>query len=193
MLRFLCCATAALLMSAAYAARAAERPTAYDLIVAKHAKANGVPEAFVHRIVMRESRYNPGVVRNRCYGLMQIKHATARSMGYRGGARGLLDPEVNLTYAVPYLANAYRIAEGNEVRATALFSSGYYYAAKRKKMLGLMRTASTPPLVPELASAVPQPQPQGPARSPFPGLVSFLADCLERQRRSIFRNHANRP
>ncbi|MCI0467073.1 MAG: lytic transglycosylase domain-containing protein [Beijerinckiaceae bacterium] len=170
MLRFLCCAIAALFMSAAYAARAAERPTAYDLIIARHAKANGVPEAFVHRIVMRESRYKPGVVRNRCYGLMQIKHATARSMGYSGEPRGLLDPEVNLTYAVPYLANAYRLAEGNEDRATALFSRGYYDLAKRKKMLGELRTATT--------AAVGQqtgPQPPVPPRSPIASLFSFLA------------------
>ena len=35
-------------------------------------------------------------------------------MGYRGEARGLLDPQVNLAYAVPYLANAYMLADGNE-------------------------------------------------------------------------------
>lgn len=31
----------------------------YDAMVARHARANGVPEALVHRIIMRESRYNP--------------------------------------------------------------------------------------------------------------------------------------
>ncbi len=170
MLRFVCCAIAALLMSAAFTARAAERPMAYDLIIAKHAKANGVPEAFVHRIVMRESRYNPGVVRNRCYGLMQIKYATARSMGYSGEARGLLDPEVNLTYAVPYLANAYRLAEGNEDRAMALFSRGYYDRAKRKKRLGELRTATTATVGLETA-----PQPPVPPRSPLAGPFSLLA------------------
>jgi len=28
---------------------------------------------------------------------------------------------------VPYLANAYRLADGDEDRAVTLFSSGYYY------------------------------------------------------------------
>jgi soluble lytic murein transglycosylase-like protein len=79
---------------------------------------------------------------------MQIKHATAREMGYRGDARGLLDPQTNLTYAVPYLANAYRLADGNEDRAASLFRSGYYAVAKRKKMQGLLRTASSPALTP---------------------------------------------
>ncbi|MGH6852342.1 MAG: transglycosylase SLT domain-containing protein, partial [Methylocella sp.] len=116
------------------------------------AKAHGVPEALVHRTVMRESRYNPRLVHNHCFGLMQIKYATARGMGYRGEARGLLDPRVNLTYAVPYLANAYRLADGDEDRATALFRRGYYYVAKHKKMQGKLRTASSPAATAEPAS-----------------------------------------
>jgi soluble lytic murein transglycosylase-like protein len=127
----------------------AQRSTTYDQMIAREAKIHGVPEAFVHRIVMRESRYHPGLVHNHCFGLMQIKYATARGMGYRGDARGLLDPQTNLTYGIPYLANAYRLADGNEDRATALFSSGYYDVAKRKKMHGLLRTASSPALTPE--------------------------------------------
>jgi soluble lytic murein transglycosylase-like protein len=151
MLRILRYAAAALFMVSAAAASPVERPTAYDEMIARQARVHGVPEAFVHRIVMRESRYNPRIVHNHCFGLMQIKYATAREMGYRGEARGLLDPQVNLTYAVPYLANAYRLADGNEDRATALFSSGYYYVAKHKKMQGLLRTASSPALTPEPA------------------------------------------
>ncbi|PZR89337.1 MAG: lytic transglycosylase [Hyphomicrobiales bacterium] len=138
-------------MVSAAAAGPVERPTAYGEMIAREAKAHGVPEAFVHRIVMRESRYNPRLVHNHCFGLMQIKYATARGMGFRGEARGLLDPQVNLTYAVPYLANAYRLADGNEGRATALFSSGYYYVAKHKKMRGILRTASSPALTLEPA------------------------------------------
>lgn len=151
MLRILLRVAAAHFMISAAAARPVERPTAYDGMIIREAKAHGVPVAFVHRIVMRESRYNPHLVHNHCFGLMQIKYATARGMGYRGGARGLLDPDTNLTYAVPYLANAYRLADGNEDRATALFSSGYYYVAKQKKMLGILRTASSPEPTPESA------------------------------------------
>ena len=44
-------------------------------------------------------------------------------MGYTGSAAGLLD-------AVRYLAGAYRAAGGNESRAIALYSRGYYYQAK---------------------------------------------------------------
>ena len=37
----------------------------YDALVATHAKANGVPEALVHRVIVRESRYQPGAGRTR--------------------------------------------------------------------------------------------------------------------------------
>ncbi len=151
MLRIPLRAAAALCMVSGAAAGPVERPTAYDEMIFRGAKIHGVPEAFVHRIVMRESRYNPRLVHNHCFGLMQIKYATARGMGFRGDARGLLDPQINLTYAVPYLANAYRLADGNEDRATALFSSGYYYVAKHKKMQDILRTASSPALTPEQA------------------------------------------
>ena len=95
------------LASAAYA----ERPDTYDKLIAAHAAANGVPESLVHRVIVRESRYNPRLIGHcGCLGLMQIKLGTARSLGYEGNAQGLLDPETNLTYGVKYLAGAYRTA-----------------------------------------------------------------------------------
>jgi soluble lytic murein transglycosylase-like protein len=66
------------------------------------------------------------------YGMMQIRLGTARAMGYTGGAAGLLDPEVNMTYAVKYLAGAYKVAGGNESAAVGHYARGYYYAAKRQ-------------------------------------------------------------
>jgi len=107
-----------------------------DALIAAHAQANGVPVSLVHRVVVRESRYRPGAVgKGGAMGLMQIKVATARGLGYRGSARGLLDADTNLTYAVKYLAGAYRVAGGNHDRAVMHYARGYYYAAKRKGML----------------------------------------------------------
>src|SRR5260221_13809928 len=106
----------------------------YDALVATHAQANGVPEALVHRVLVRESRYQPGLVgRGGTIGLMQIKLAAARGLGYPGTAEGLRDPNTNLTYAVKYLAGAYRAANGDHNRAVAYYASGYYYAAKRQR------------------------------------------------------------
>jgi soluble lytic murein transglycosylase-like protein len=72
---------------------------------------------------------------------MQIKLATARSMGYRGSAAGLLDPDTNMTYAVKYLAGAYRVAGGNMDRAVHYYASGYYYAKRRRSSGGSTLTA----------------------------------------------------
>ena len=109
--------------------------TDYAELVATHARANGVPEALVHRVIMRESRYQPQLVgRGGTIGLMQIKLATARGLGYTGDAAGLRDPNTNLTYAVKYLAGAYRAANGDHHRAMAYYASGYYAVAKRQRL-----------------------------------------------------------
>lgn len=103
-----------------------------DALIATYAAKHGVPVSLVHRVIVRESRYNARVIgRGGAMGLMQIKQATARGLGYTGSASGLLDAETNLTYAVRYLAGAYRLAQGNEDRAVGYFARGYYYAAKK--------------------------------------------------------------
>ena len=53
-------------------------------------------------------------------------------MGYTGSAAGLLDPETNMTYAVKYLAGAYKVAGGSESGAVANYARGYYHSAKRR-------------------------------------------------------------
>jgi soluble lytic murein transglycosylase-like protein len=101
-----------------------------DGMAAAQAGSNGVPVSLVERVIKRESGGNPRAVSRGNYGLMQIRLGTARAMGFNGSAAELLDPQVNMTYAVRYLAGAYRAANGNENRAVALYASGYYYQAK---------------------------------------------------------------
>lgn len=115
---------------AARRAARAQEGAAYQHLVQQHAAANGIPAELVHRVIMRESRYNPRAVSKGNYGMMQIRLGTARAMGYQGSAAGLLDPNTNMTYAVKYLAGAYRAAGGNHDRAVANYARGYYYSAK---------------------------------------------------------------
>ena len=106
-----------------------------DALVAVHAKANNVPEALVHRVIVRESKYQKDLVGScGCIGLMQIKLGTARGLGYTGDAQGLHDPNTNLTYGVKYLAGAYRAANGDHDRAVHYFAKGYYEVAKRQRL-----------------------------------------------------------
>ncbi|CAN7192129.1 transglycosylase SLT domain-containing protein [Aminobacter sp. LjRoot7] len=106
-----------------------------DELISKYAALYEVPERLVRRVVNRESTFNPMAFNNGHWGLMQIKHATARGMGYDGPARGLFDAETNLKYAVKYLRGAFMVADGDEDKADKLYQSGYYYHAKRKGLL----------------------------------------------------------
>jgi soluble lytic murein transglycosylase-like protein len=101
-----------------------------DGMAASAASAAGIPVSLVERVIKRESGGNPRAVSQGNYGLMQIRLGTARAMGYSGSAEGLLDAQTNMTYAVKYLAGAYRAAGGNESRAVALYASGYYAQAQ---------------------------------------------------------------
>jgi len=104
----------------------------HDALITKHAAANGVPEHLIRRIIRIESRGNAHAIHAGNYGLMQIRLATARGVGYSGDAQGLLDPDTNLTYAVKYLAGAYRAAGCDAHRAVSYYQRGYYGAALRE-------------------------------------------------------------
>ena len=86
-------------------------------LISKYAKLYEVPEALVHRVVKRESTYNPKAFAHGNYGLMQIRYNTAKAMGYDGPASGLFD------------------ADTDHDGAVKLYSTGYYYTAKRKGLL----------------------------------------------------------
>lgn len=109
--------------------------------IAYYADVYDVPESLVRRSIQKESGYAPSRHVGPYWGLMQIRLDTARSMGYRGPARGLLDADTNLKYAVAYLSNAYVVAGGDPDRALALYSSGYFYEARRKGLLDQLTTA----------------------------------------------------
>lgn len=130
----------------------------YESMVATHASANNVPEALVHRVIVRESKYHPNLVgRGGTIGLMQIKLPTARGMGYTGDAAGLRDPNTNLAWGTKYLAGAYRAANGDHSRAVRYYASGYYYAAKRQRQQGPLQIA--PVLASAKSKSVPTPAP----------------------------------
>ena len=121
----------------------AEAPprNALDERIAYYAGVYDVPESLIRRSIRRESGYNPAAHHGPFWGLMQLRLDTARGVGYRGPARGLLDADTNLKYGVAYLSNAYLVAGGNPERALALYASGYFYEARRKGLLDRLRTA----------------------------------------------------
>jgi soluble lytic murein transglycosylase-like protein len=104
-------------------------------LVKEYAAVHEIPESLLHRVIQRESGYNPAARNGPYYGLMQILPQTARTMGYDGPPEGLLDAETNLQYAGKYLRGAWLVSGGDEDEAVRWYAAGYYYEAKRKGLL----------------------------------------------------------
>ncbi|MEO3385501.1 lytic transglycosylase domain-containing protein [Mesorhizobium sp. CAU 1741] len=104
--------------------------SAYDKIIARHAAENGIPVALAHAVVRVESNYRANARGSAGeIGLMQIKPATARMMGYSGSAKGLYDPDTNIRFGMKYLAKAHQLGGGDTCGTILRYNAGH--AAKR--------------------------------------------------------------
>lgn len=102
----------------------------YGNLISKYAKAFGVPVNLAHAVVRVESNFNPKARGNAGeIGLMQIKPATARMMGYSGAANGLYDPETNIRFGMKYLAAAHELGDGKTCSTILKYNAGH--GAKR--------------------------------------------------------------
>ncbi len=117
-------------------ARAPAGATPEMMLLIRDASAElGIPEELMHRVVERESGYDPAARNGPYYGLMQINPQTARTMGYEGPDAGLLDAETNLRWAGAYLRGAWIVADGDMDEAMGWYSQGYYYEARDRGLL----------------------------------------------------------
>lgn len=93
--------------------------------VRSHARRAGISQSMALAVVRQESSFNPkarGSVGE--IGLMQVKCATARSVGYKGSCKGLYNVNTNLKYGMRYLKKALKRG-----------SVGYYNAGIYAKKL----------------------------------------------------------
>ena len=149
MKRLLSLAWLAAIATSAFSQAALAQRAKYEEMIATHAKANLVPETLVHRVIVRESKYQASLLGSGgAIGLMQIKLATARSLGYTGTAEGLRDPATNLLYGIKYLAGAFRAANGDHDRAVHYYAAGYYFAAKQQRLDHLKQAKAGPSTAP---------------------------------------------
>ncbi len=97
-----------------------------DGIIAKYANAYGVPVKLAHAVVRVESNYRPGAKGKAGeIGLMQIKPATAKLMGYRGSPDRLFDPDTNIKFGMRYLGLAHQLG-GKSVCGTIMkYNAGH--------------------------------------------------------------------
>lgn len=106
----------------------ASRP--YAKIINSYAKQYGVPVALAHAVIRVESNYRPSARGSQGeVGLMQIKPATARMMGYSGSTKGLYNPDTNIKYGMKYLAKAHKLGGGSTCGTILKYNAGH--GAKR--------------------------------------------------------------
>ena len=102
----------------------------YAGLIKSYAKQYGVPIDLAHAIVKVESNFNPKARGSAGeIGLMQIKPATARMMGYSGSSKGLYDPETNIKFGMKYLAVAHELSGGTTCGTVLKYNAGH--GAKR--------------------------------------------------------------
>ncbi len=98
----------------------------YAAIIVKYAREYNVPVELAHAVVRVESNYNPNARGSAGeIGLMQIKPATARMMGYSGSSKGLFDPDTNIKYGMKYLAAAHTLGGGETCDTILKYNAGH--------------------------------------------------------------------
>jgi soluble lytic murein transglycosylase-like protein len=99
---------------------------AYTEIVARYASSYGVPATLAHAVISIESNYSPDKLGSAGeIGLMQIKPATAKLMGYSGSVSGLYDPEINIKYGMKYLGEANQLSGGDTCGTILRYNAGH--------------------------------------------------------------------
>ena len=97
----------------------------YDALIARYAEENGVPLPLAHAVIQKESGYNARARGAGTVGLMQIKPATARGIGYKGSTAALYDPETNLRWGMKYLGRAYELGGRDTCGAALRYQGGH--------------------------------------------------------------------
>ncbi|NLR96548.1 lytic transglycosylase domain-containing protein [Rhizobium sp. P38BS-XIX] len=98
----------------------------YSPLITKYAKENGVAVELATAVIRIESNFNAKTRGSAGeIGLMQIKPATARLMGYTGRAKGLYDPETNIKFGMKYLAMAQNLGGGQTCNTILKYNAGH--------------------------------------------------------------------
>ncbi|TGQ42640.1 MULTISPECIES: transglycosylase SLT domain-containing protein [unclassified Mesorhizobium] len=98
----------------------------YSAIIARYAASYGVPVSLANAVIRIESNYRPNLVGGAGeIGLMQIKPATARMMGYSGSVEGLFNPDTNIKYGMKYLAMAQGLGGGTTCGTILKYNAGH--------------------------------------------------------------------
>ena len=101
-------------------------PAPYRAMLAREAASRGLPPAVADAVAYVESGYDPGATGGVGeLGLMQVRPTTAAMLGHTGPAAALLDPATNIRFGVAYLAQAWKLANGDLCRALMKYRAGH--------------------------------------------------------------------
>lgn len=106
--------------------------SAIILAAAKTAKVSG---ALLLAICTQESNLQNAYVHHDggspSIGVCQIKHETAKMLGYKGEAKGLMDVRTNATYAAKYLAYQQERYGNDWHKLAAAYNAGSYNPSEK--------------------------------------------------------------
>jgi hypothetical protein len=139
-------------------------------LVRQEAQQRGLPAEVADAVAQVESAYNPNAVGTVGeVGLMQVRPTTAAMLGHSGTIADLHEPSTNIRYGVRYLAEAWKLANGDLCRALMKYRAGHgeerfsersaeYCRRARAHLASLGSPLATAPVpsvnfVPSLASA----------------------------------------
>jgi soluble lytic murein transglycosylase-like protein len=95
-------------------------------IVTSYAEDAGIPDSLVRAVVRVESDWDQSMTGLAGeIGLMQIKPETAREMGFVGENDKLYEPDTNIRWGVRYLAEAWRLANGDLCQTVLKYNAGH--------------------------------------------------------------------
>jgi soluble lytic murein transglycosylase-like protein len=95
-------------------------------LVRQEAQQRGLPPEVADAVALVESAYNPNAVGTVGeVGLMQVRPTTAAMLGHSGTVADLHEPSTNVRYGVRYLAEAWKLANGDLCRALMKYRAGH--------------------------------------------------------------------
>jgi soluble lytic murein transglycosylase-like protein len=98
----------------------------YRRLAQHRAIENGVPLAIVDAVMSVESAYKPQAIGDAGeVGLMQVLPSTATMLGFTGSLDELAVPVTNIQYGTQYLADAWRLAEGDICTTVMKYRAGH--------------------------------------------------------------------
>ena len=101
-----------------------------------------LPPKLLNALCWVESRHNVAAINKMdghsdSIGICQIKVATAKLVGYTGGANWLQKPSININYAAAYLHKQLVRYDGDIPKAISAYNAGRYLASEDGKIKNL--------------------------------------------------------